>query len=445
MIEKLTNKITPQQFIVIGFLGVLAIGCILLMLPIASNSGEITNFWDALFTATSALCVTGQITLNTAEHWSYFGKTVILILIEIGGLGIMTLVIYTFFLLGKKVNLRQQKIIQESLNLEGLSETKLLIRYIIKFSLVVQILGAIILSFDFIPRLGSIKGIYFSIFHSISAFCNAGFDLFGSSLLKFQENPLVLLTIMCLIIIGGTGFIVWRDLLTYKNNKRLLLHTRLVIKSTLIILVASIVLIWFSEYRNGTFLHLNPIDKLTNVAFLAVTPRTAGYSNIDYNILSSSTIFITYILMFIGGSSGSTAGGIKTTTVAVLILFIKSSFKRESTHYLKRSINHTRVKKSILILMIGLIAIISATIALLLTQSLPPQFGIEAVLLEVISCFGTVGLSMGVTPYLNWFGKLVLMILMFAGRVGSITFLLSFGAHDRDSHIKYPEGSVLIG
>ncbi len=445
MIKNIIKKMTVPQMVVGGFLGILVIGGLLLMLPISSSSGVSTNFWDAFFTATSALCVTGQITLNTALHWSYFGKTVILMLIEIGGLGIMTLVLYLFFILGKKVNIRQKKVIQESLNLEGLSEVKSIIKYVIRFSLLVQSIGAIVLSIDFIPRLGWIKGTYFSIFHSVSAFCNAGFDLFGNSLIEFQKNPLVLVTIMLLIIVGGIGFIVWRDLLTYKANKRLLLHTRLVVRTTLIVLVISFSLFWISELRHGTFSHLGIFDQITNTMFMAVTPRTAGYSNVDYNLVSTGGVFLTYILMFIGGSSGSTAGGIKITTFAVLVLFLKACFKGEEPNYYKRSISKERIKKAILVLLIGLGMLFIATIALLITQTLPEQYGLDAVLMEIFSCFGTVGLSMGLTEHLDWFGKFVLMTLMFVGRVGALTVLLSFGTHDKESSIHYPEGSILIG
>lgn len=445
MIKKLLNKMTVPQVVVLGFLTILIIGGFLLMLPIASNSGEATPFWDAFFTATSALCVTGQITLNTASHWNYFGKTVIIILIEIGGLGIMTLVMYVFFTLRKKVNIRQQKLVQESLNLDGLSETKSVIKYVIRFSLWVQFIGAVLLSIDFIPRLGLLKGLYYSVFHSISAFCNAGFDLFGDSLWSFQRNPLVLFTIMFLIIVGGLGFIVWRDLLTYKSNKRLLLHTRLVVRTTLILLGVSFLLLWVSELRHGTFSHLPVQDQIVNTLFMAVTPRTAGYSNIDYSAVSIGGVVITLLLMFIGGSSGSTAGGIKVTTFATLLLFFKACFKGEEPNYHKRTIGKERVKKAMLIFLMGVAMVVISTLVLLITQTLPEGHGLESVLMEVFSCFGTVGLSMGLTEHLDWIGKLTLMILMFVGRVGALTVLLSFGTHDKESGIRYPEGNILIG
>lgn len=445
MIKKILNKLSIPQILVTSFLGLLLVGGTLLMLPISSQSGTFTHFWDAFFTATSALCVTGQITLNTAEHWSYFGRTVIIILIELGGLGLMTLILHFFFVIGRKLNMKQHKIVQEALNLEDLSETKAVLRYVIRIALIFQGAGALVLSFDFIPRLGWIKGIYFSLFHSISAFCNAGFDLFGDSLIGFQSNPLILITIMLLIVIGGLGFIVWRDILTYRKNKRLLLHTRLVLLTTGIILAVSFIAFWISEGRNGTFAHLSFVDKVVNTWFMVITPRTAGYVNVDYNDVSMAGVFMTQILMFIGGSSGSTAGGLKVTTLAILVLTVVSNLKGVETNFQKRSIGPARIRRALILLVIALGFIVSSSFLLMLTQDIPSNFGFEAVLMEVFSCFGTVGLSMGLTAHLNWFGKLVLMILMFVGRVGSMTILLSIGSHDKESGIHYPEESILVG
>lgn len=436
---------TIPQIIVLGFLTVLILGGTLLMLPIASASGEWTSFWDAFFTATSAMCVTGQITLNTAAHWSYFGKTVIITLIEIGGMGFMTIIVLLFLLLGKRLNIRQQKVVQESLNLDDLSEPKTVVSYVIRFSLTVQLLGALLLSFDFVPRLGWLKGIYYSVFHSISAFCNAGFDLFGDSMIGFQENPYVLIIIMSLILIGGFGFIVWRDLLTYRKNKRLILHTEIVVRSTIIVIIVSFVLFWIAETKNGTFAHLKPFDQIVNTMFLVITPRTAGYSNIDYRSISVAGVFLTFVLMFIGGSSGSTAGGFKITSFAVLCIYLVSLFKGEEANYRKRSIGRERIQKVLLLMVIGIMLITIISFLLMLTQTLPPGFGMDSVLMEVFSCFGTVGLSMGLTAYLNWFGKFLLIILMFMGRVGILTVILSFGKHDKEKKIHYPEGSILVG
>ncbi len=443
--RNLIRKLNIPQFIVVGFLSILILGGSMLMLPIASQSGNITPFWDAFFTAASALFVTGQVTLETATHWSYFGKTVIMFLIEIGGLGFMTVIVMFFFMLGKKLGIREKKIIQESLNIDDISEAKSMVTYVLGFSIAIQIIGAILLSLEFVPMFGLIKGIYYSIFHSISAFCNAGFDLFGNSMVGFQENPYILFVIMTLIVTGGLGFIVWRDLFTFRKNKKLLFHTRIVLGATSIVLFSSFVLLFISEYRNGTFSHLSLPNQLVNTLFLAVTPRTAGYANINYQHLSMAGIFITLILMFMGGSSGSTAGGFKLTTLAVLFFAITSRFRKEETHYKNRAIGRERVQRAFLLLVVGIIIITVALLLLFMTQTIPQELGFEAVLMEVFSCFGTVGLSLGLTPYLNWFGKFILILLMFMGRVGTLTVILSLGSVDKESKIHYPEDSVLIG
>lgn len=443
--QSIFKKLSIPQILVLGFLSVLVIGGTLLTLPFASQTGEFTSFWDAFFTAASALFVTGQITLNTALHWSYFGKTIIMILIEIGGLGFMTVLVLFFFLMGKKISLRERKIIQESLNIEDASDAKNLVKYVLQFSFLIQGLGALLLSFRFVPKFGALKGIYFSIFHAISAFCNAGFDLFGDSLVSFQKDPFILSVIMLLIVIGGLGFIVWRDIFTYHKNKKLLLHTRLVLLASAIIMTLSFILFFISETKHGTFSHLGLKDSLFNTLFLVVTPRTAGYSSIDYRMISMAGIFITILLMFIGGSSGSTAGGFKITTLSVLVIALVSSFKKEEPSFQKRAISKDRVQKVMVLLSIGILVITIAILLLLLTQDFPSEFGFESILVEVFSCFGTVGLSLGITPFLNWFGKFVLIVLMFMGRVGTLTVIMSMGSTDKESKIHYPEGSVLIG
>lgn len=443
--QKFLQKRTIPQILVLGFLSVLLIGGTLLTLPIASQSGTFTNFWDAFFTAASGLFVTGQITLNTAEHWSYVGKTIIITLIEIGGLGFMTVLVLFFYFMGKRISLKEKKIIQESLNIEDISEARSLVGYVLRFSFIIQGLGALFLSFRFIPMFGWIKGIYFSIFHAISAFCNAGFDLFGDSLIGFQQDTYILSIIMILIVIGGLGFIVWRDLFTYRKNKKLLLHTRMVLIASGIIMFVSFIIFMISEMRHGTFAHLPLKDQIMNILFMVVTPRTAGYASVDYRLVSMSGLFITLVLMFIGGSSGSTAGGFKITTLSVLMIALVSSFKKEQPNFQKRSISNDRIQKAVILLVLGIFIITAMILLLFLTQSFPAEFGFEAVLVEVFSCFGTVGLSMGITPYLNWFGKFLLIILMFMGRVGTLTVILSMGSTDRESKIHYPEGSVLIG
>ncbi|WP_018659946.1 TrkH family potassium uptake protein [Allofustis seminis] len=446
MKKNLFERLTIAQTISFSFFLLVIIGGTVLSLPISSRTGQATNFLDGLFTATSALCVTGQTTLNTATHWSPFGKATILTLIEIGGLGIMGVLSLFFFALGKQLNLHQQRIVQESLNLNDLNETRSIIKYVVKFSLAVQALGILFLAFDFVPRFGWGKGLIYSIFHSISAFCNAGFDLFGNSLISFQKSPYVLVVIGLLIAFGGLGFIVWRDLFTFYKNKKLLFHSKIVLFMTGAILGISFILFFISESMHGTFTHLNFGEKIANTFFLTVTPRTAGFSNIDYNEMSTAGLFLTNILMFIGGASGSTAGGFKVTTLLVVILFYKSMITGREPQIFNRSINPFRVRKAIFLFTTALMLIVSAIFLLLLTQDFfPPGYGLEAVLMEVFSCFGTVGLSMGLTPYFNSFGKFILMVLMFMGRVGALTVIWSLKREERESKIHYPEGSVMIG
>lgn len=441
------RRLSIPHLLAVGFASVILIGTLLLMLPIASQSGTITPFIDALFTATSAVCVTGQVTLNTAAHWTYFGKTVIILLIEIGGLGFMSVIVLLSLFFGKKLNHYQRRTVADAINSDSVSDAQRLIRYIIKFSISVQMIGAMILSIDFIPRYGFLKGIYFSVFHAISAFCNAGFDLFGNSLEGFQTNPLVLLTIGGLIFFGGLGFIVWRDLLSYRKDKKLLLHTRITLVTTGSILVASFFLFWISESRAGTFAHLGFLDHLSNTLFLAITPRTAGYANVNYALISPMGIFLTLILMFVGASSGSTGGGVKVTSVASVFLYLKAKFLGEDTHYRNRSIPKDKIVKSFMIIFFGILLVIGASMILMITEVIPAGFGMEYILMEVISCFGTVGLTMGLTPHLSLIGKLVLIVVMFAGRIGLLTFFMSVSGHtqEKEETIKYPEGSILVG
>ncbi len=440
-LEKLNN----YQTLVVGFLSILMIGGLTLSLPIASQNGQFTNFWDAFFTAASALFVTGQSTLVIADHFNAFGKSIILLLIQIGGLGFMTFIVLFIFMMGKKVTLKDKKVMSEALNIDDISQIKSLVKYVLRFSLIIQGSGALLLSLKWIPSYGLIKGASYSIFHAISAFNNAGFDLFGDSLVSFQKDPYVLVIIMLLIFIGSLGFIVWRDLFTYRKNKKLLLHTKVVLSATSIILLSSFILFFIAESKHGTFSHLPLKDQLISTMFLVITPRTAGFSVIDYRLVSTMGIFLTILLMFIGGASGSTAGGFKVNTLAILYITLISYFKNEETHLFKRSLDTSQIKKALMLLFISLNIITISIVLLMLTQNIPPEFGFEAYLVEVFSCFSTVGLSLGITPLLNWFGKFVLIVLMFMGRVGILTFILSMSAKDKESHVHYPKGNVLIG
>lgn len=439
------KKLSVPQYLSLGFLLVILTGATLLSLPISSQSGEWTPFIDALFTATSATCVTGQVIYNTAAHWSLFGQFVIITLIEIGGLGVMTLIVLLFLFLGKKLNLKDRLLIHDALNLDQSNDAIVIVKYVLKFAITVQLLGALVLSTQLIPQFGWLKGIYFSLFHAISAFCNAGFDLFGDSLISYTSNPVIILTIAFLIIFGGLGFIVWRDLLTYRKNKKLLLHTKLTLLLTISLLVGSTILFFIAENGRGTFDDLGFGYQWLNSFFLAATPRTAGYANVDYATLSLASLFLTCILMFVGGAPGSTAGGIKVTTIATLVLYLKASLKGEVPIVGKRSISKDTVVKAIVLLLISVTMILSVTFILTFTETIPEGFGMEYILVEVFSCFGTVGLSMGLTPHLTIIGKILLSLMMFMGRVGLLTVIMSFASKSRKEGIRYPDGQILIG
>lgn len=445
MIENI-RKLSIPQSIVLAYAAVISIGGLLLWLPFSSATGEATSFVDAIFTATSATAVTGLVTLNTAEHWNYFGKTVILFLIEIGGLGFMTIWVLLYSNVFKRpTNLKQRKAVAESLSLTGGVSVQSKVLQILRFSLLTQLIGAILLSFSFIPDYGTGRGIYFSIFHSISAFCNAGFDLIGDSLISYQDNPYILLVIAGLIMTGGLGFIVWEDLFKYRKTRKLQPYTKVVLIFTVGLWLVGMLLITFAEAQNGSFDHLPMGERLVNYFFLSVTPRTAGFANIDYSLLTDSTSFITMVLMFVGASSGSTGGGIKVTTLAVVLLVIYRSINHERFKVFNRAISSETRQQAFFIFSAGLSLASVATFILLLTETIPVVYGIEFVLFEVFSAMGTVGLTMGLTPSLTVLGKLLIMMLMLIGRVGVMTFLWSLAGEKKDTRIKYPETDLLVG
>lgn len=445
MINKIRNLSIPQS-IVLAYAAVITMGGLLLYLPFASQAGKSTSLIDAFFTATSATAVTGQITLNTAEHWNYFGKTVILTLIEIGGLGFMTIWVLLYSnVFKRRTNLKQRKAVAESLSLSKGVSVQEKVMQILRFALTTQLAGALLLSFRFIPDYGTAKGIYFSIFHSISAFCNAGFDLIGNSLISYQDDPYLLLVIAGLVMIGGLGFIVWEDLFNYPKRKKLQAYTKIVLVFTSALWIIGTVLIAWTEMKNGTFAHLPLGKQLVNFFFLAVTPRTAGFANIEYAALTNSSVFLTIIFMFIGASSGSTGGGIKVSTLAVILIVIYRSLNREGFRIYNRSISTRTVQQAFFIFSAGMTIASVASFILFFTETIPAPFGIEYVLFEVFSVLGTVGLTMGLTPSLTFIGKIVVILLMLIGRVGVMTFLGSLAGEKKESRINYPETDLLVG
>lgn len=441
------QHLSLPKMLTLGFLVIILIGTMLLSLPVATRGSHATSLLDALFTATSATCVTGLTLVSTAFHWSIFGQTVILFLMEIGGLGFMTFTVMLFLFMRRQMKLSTRLLAQESLNLDNLSQLSV-IKLILLLSLIIQFAGAGLLMVDFYPRYGLIKGLWFSIFHAVSAFCNAGFDLFGNSLEGFANDPYVLSIMSILIIAGSFGFLVWQDLLLYPKRHHLTLHTKLALGTGSILMLLSIVVYLLSENNLAV---LSPQvsygNRLINTVFMAITPRTAGLITLPYQQLSISSIAFTMLLMFIGGTPGSTAGGVKTTTIGLLTLQSIATLrgKRDAT-FGHRRFTQANVFRALTLIFVALIILATATLILCATQPIPKNDGLQTVTFEVLAAFGTTGISLGLTPHLNVLGKLIIMFLMFIGRVGIYTVMFSIlNANRKQPTYRYPEESVPIG
>ena len=438
-------ELNPPRVLALGFAGLILIGAILLNLPIASKSGESIGFINALFTSASSVCVTGLVVVNTGEYWSLFGHIVIICLIQMGGLGFMTLATLVALILGKKITLKERLIIKEQLNQETMSGLVKLTKYVILSTFAIEGLGSLFLSTRFIPRYGFIKGLWFSIFHSISAFCNAGFDITGNSIVPFKGDIVVNLTIAFLIIIGGLGFSVYIDMSRHKRFNRLSLHSKLVLVITLILIIAGMILFYIIEWDNlGTLEPLNTKERIVASFFQSVVTRTAGFNSIDMSKMKDTTTFIMIILMFIGGSPGSTAGGIKTTTFGAILLTTFTVIRggRDVVAY-KRRIPQEIIYRALTIASIGIFLV--TVISMILTISEGANF--LDLLFETTSAFATVGLTRGVTPDLTDFGKILIAITMYLGRVGPLTMAFAFAKRQKNSikNYRYSEGNILVG
>lgn len=447
--SRFKKALLPAQMMVLSFAGVILMGALLLMLPISSQARVVTPFINTLFTSTSAVCVTGLVVVDTGTYWSVFGKTVILILIQIGGLGFMTMTTSIAIILGKKIGLKNRLIMQEALNQFSISGVIRLTKYVVMATLFIEFIGALSLSTRFIPLFGWKNGIYYSIFHAVSAFCNAGFDLMGgyASLTAFAKDPVVSMTIILLIIMGGLGFAVIADLSTFKNYRKLSLHSKLVILVTSVLLIVGFVSIFTLEYNNPKTIGEFTIgQKVVASMFHSVTPRTAGFNTLDLNAMTMPSRFITMILMFIGGSPGSTAGGLKTTTFGLMILSIVAVFKgAEEINFAGRRISKEAVSRALAIVFISAIWVVSMTFLLTVFE---PTKSLESIIFESLSAFGTVGLSLGITPTLGFMGKVVLTIMMFFGRLGPLTIVLALSKKASKSGrdlLRYPEGKIIVG
>ena len=401
------KKMTQTQMIVVGYLLLILLGSILLMLPVSSRDGNMTSFADALFTSTSASCVTGLVVQDTYLHWSFFGQLIILILIQIGGMGFMTIGVCVAILLRRKI----------------------------------------LLMIRFIPEFGIGRGIWYGIFHSISAFCNAGFDLMGEngayqSLIRYSDDWLVNTVIMLLIIIGGIGFLVWDDLSVKKFQwKKYHLHTKIVLSTTGFLIIGGAVLFLILE-KNNVLAGMPVKEQILCSLFHSVTARTAGFNTTDTGALTEGSKLVTMILMFIGGSPGSTAGGIKTTTVVVLIVFVRANLMEAAgCNVFNRRLDETAIRKASVVMCTNLFLILTGTIFMEIMQ----PFSLADVMFEVFSAMGTVGMSAGITRDVCMASRMMLVFLMFCGRIGSLTFALSLKGHRHEAPIRKPVEEITIG
>ncbi|MDY0257515.1 TrkH family potassium uptake protein [Gudongella oleilytica] len=436
-------EMNPPRILALGFMTTILLGALLLNLPRASVSGESIGFIDALFTSASAVCVTGLVVVNTADHWTVFGQAVILMLIQIGGLGIMTMATIFALVSGKKISLKERLVIKEQLNQESLSGLVKLVKYVIAMTLFIEFVGAVVLSYVFIPEFGLKQGIWNSLFHSVSAFCNAGFDITGNSFMDYNDSTIAIVAICFLVVVGGLGFSVIIDILRHRSWKRLSLHTRLVIIISFLLLAIGTLLILVLEWNNpGTLKDMTLGDKVRAALFAAVVPRTAGFNSIDVGAMMQATAFFTIILMFIGGSPGSTAGGIKTATFGVVIMATIAIIKGErDIEIYKKRIPQETVFKSLAIVTVGMGMIIGVSFLLTLTES----WGFLDTMFEATSAFATVGLSRGLTPNLSNAGKLIIIGTMYAGRVGPLTMAFAFGYNKKHKRYRYSEGHITVG
>lgn len=446
MIKK-AAKMSPAQIIALGFLVIILTGSFLLMLPISSREGTWTGFLDALFTVTSATCVTGLVVVDTYTHWSVTGQILILIFIQIGGLGFMSIGMMMISALRRNVGLREKSILSESINAFQMGGILKFVKKIVFGTFLIEGIGAVILSIRFAFDMNIGEAIYNGIFHSISAFCNAGFDLMGkyepySSLVRYSADWVINITIMLLIVIGGIGFIVWEDVVKNKwHFRRYRLHTKIVLVTTVILIFGGALLFGIFEYHNlGE--GMAPGERILTSLFDSVTPRTAGFNTTDIGKMRDSSKLLSVILMFIGGSPGSTAGGIKTTTFVVFLVYMRSIFlKTRGSSVFHRRLSDEALKKASAVACTNLVLALSATLLICGVQDL----NLEDVLLETFSAMSTVGMSAGITRDLLPISRVALIILMYCGRVGSLSFILSFTDKKKVSPIKFPEEKILIG
>ena len=437
------NRFTSFQIIILGFIAVILIGALLLMLPVSSKAGIITPFNEALFTSTSAVCVTGLVVQDTATYWSWFGQGIILVLIQIGGLGVITIAVSFALLSGRKISLKQRSVMQEAISAPKVGGIVRLTGFVLKGTFLVEFTAAFIMMPVFVKDFGA-KGIWMAIFHSISAFCNAGFDLMGTenvkyaSLTSYISHPLINITIMLLIIIGGIGFLTWEDILKNKYRiKSYRMQTKVILTTSLLLILFPAFFFFFRDFAD-----MPMKERIFSSLFQAVTPRTAGFNTVDLTTMTEDGLGIVIALMLVGGSPGSTAGGMKTTTLAVLIANTLACFRRkEDAQMFGRRIENSTVKNAATIFMMYIVFFFGGAIVISAVEDL----SFSTCLFETASAIGTVGLTLGITPGLGVISQIILMILMFLGRVGGLTLIYAALSGSGKKISKLPQEKMMVG
>lgn len=442
------KRLSSFQIIIMGFLLVILTGSLLLMLPVSTRSGEITSFPDALFTATSATCVTGLVVHDTVTYWSVFGQAVILLLIQIGGMGVVTIAVSIAAISGRKIGLMQRSTMQEAIAAPNIGGIVRLTGFILKSTILIEVSGALFLMPVFCREYDVLKGIWYAVFHSVSAFCNAGFDLMGgtqpySSLTGYYGNSLVNIVIIGLIVMGGIGFLTWEDIRCKGIHiRKYRMQSKVVLIMTAVLILIPFLFFFFGEFRGQVWDDMTMGEKLWSALFQAVTPRTAGFNTIDLTLLRESGQTLIIILMLIGGSPGSTAGGMKTTTIAVLFLALSSVFRRkEDAECFGRRIEENTIRSAAAILLMYLTLFLTGGIMISCIEGLP----ILTCLFETASAIGTVGLTLGITPGLGVLSRMILIILMFLGRVGGLTLIFAALSSKERNIARLPKEKITVG
>lgn len=440
---KVERKLTSSQIIILGFLVVILLGTICLMTPLATKDGQGATFSDAIFTATSAVCVTGLVVQDTATYWSGFGQAIILLLIQTGGMGVVTIAVTMFLISGKQISLKQRSTMQEAISAHKVGGIVRLTGFLIRTTICIELAGALFMAPIFSKEFGEATGLWYALFHSVSAFCNAGFDLMGintpySSLMQYQSEPMINMTIMTLIVVGGIGFLTWEDIRINKLQlRKYKMQSKVILCTTGLLILIPALYFFFFEFTEGSMK-----ERWLSSLFQSVTPRTAGFNTVDLTAISEPGIMIMILLMLIGGSPGSTAGGMKTTTFAVMISTATSVFQqKEHTHFFGRRIDDDVIRNASTILVMYMTLFLGGGLVISHVEGLP----LLTCLFETASAVGTVGLTLGITPQLGQLSRWILILLMYLGRVGGLTLIFAAVSGTKGTTARLPQEKLVVG